>query len=750
LIAQIKQASYAKLAAMHASLILQVALPLPLPRTYDYLAPVGISQVAIGARVRVPFGARRVVGFVMGTATYSKVAMERLKAAIEVLDQACPFPDELFQTLLFASRYYHHSIGEVLANALPTWLREGRTVQHKGLIMFKRIDHPQALNKVRGAKQKALLTLLGDQALSETELNLLMPGWRMSMKLLESKQWVQRFEVAQFQPPTSRLDAPLLNTEQECAVASIEAALHASAEFSPFLLDGITGSGKTEVYLRAASAALAIGKSVLVLVPEIGLTPQTLRRFRDRLACTQAALHSQLSDGERAIAWMQARRGEVKLILGTRSAVFAPLKDLGLIIVDEEHDLSYKQQDSFRYHARDIALKRAASLKIPVILGSATPSLETIKAALDGRFQHLKLTQRAASQHLPVQQLIDLREQDLQEGLSNRSIAAIKTSLLSGAQVLVLRNRRGFAAKLECHSCGYVAQCPNCERALTLHRAAGRLRCHYCDLNQALRGECAKCKSTDLFALGVGTQRIEDLLQKLFPEWPCIRIDRDSVSQKGALEDKLDTLQKGDPCIVIGTQMMAKGHDLPQLGLVVVIGADDGLHAEDFRASERLAQLLVQVAGRAGRSKREGLVLIQTHQPDHPLLQMVMQSNYASIAETLLSERASAEFPPHYFAAMLRADAAKLETMQSFLSQCKKRLLEQLKLQALANRIQVYGPIPAGLAKRAGRYRGQLIVIAKERAELHSAIGPWISALRTDKQMSAVHYSLDIDPYDFN
>jgi primosomal protein N' (replication factor Y) (superfamily II helicase) len=726
-------------------LILHIALPVPLLRHFDYLAPLDVTAVNVGARVRVPFGARRMIGFVVGSARSTQIAPDKIKRAIEVLDAQSIFPTELWDTLLFAARYYHHSLGEVLASALPGNLREGKTLDQKGLLMFSKRANDSQIAAVRGAKQKALLALLANEDLSETDLNLAMPAWRTSMKLLEGKGLVQRFQVSHYQPPMAKLDGPLLNAEQAIAVQAINEA----RGFKPFLLDGITGSGKTEVYLRAALDVLARGLAVLVLVPEIGLTPQTLRRFRERLACAQAVMHSQLSDGERSYAWTQAKTGAIRLVLGTRSAVFAPLKDLGLIILDEEHDGSYKQQDSFRYHARDLALKRAASLKIPIVLGSATPSLEMLKAVSEGRMQSVTLTQRAASQQIPAQSLVDLRNQDLQEGLAPRSLVAIRESLMAGAQVLILRNRRGFAAKLECHSCGHVAQCPRCDRPLTLHRQAGRLRCHYCDLNQGLRDECSSCKSTELFALGVGTQRVEELMQKLFPEWPCIRIDRDSVSQKGSLEDKLDTLQLGQPCIVIGTQMMAKGHDLPELGLVIVMGADDGLHSEDFRASERLAQLLIQVAGRAGRSKRTGVVLIQTHQPENPLLQHIAYDSYANIAQRLLAERVATEFPPYHFAAMLRADAVSLLALNTFLNNAKAKLLQALVKLELTGSINVYGPIPSGLAKRAGRYRAQLILIAPQRASLHTAVGPWISDLRAEKSPGNVHFSLDIDPYDF-
>ena len=722
-----------------APLVLQVALPTPLLRLFDYYAPAeGLPRV--GMRVRVPFGPRQIVGFIASISTGSDFASP-LKTAYKLIDTQPLLPQELWDTLNFAARYYHHSLGEVLIAAVPTALRDGAMSKTRGVPMLRAVTGAE-LTDLRGPAQRALLALLIAGERSDTELNLAMPGWRAAFAALKRKGLAELWIAQSFIPPGLKLAGPPLNGEQAAAVSAIEAGKGA---FSPFLLDGVTGSGKTEVYLQAAAAVLARGETVLVLVPEIGLTPQTLKRFAQRLAVPQVVLHSQLSETERAYGWHQARSGTARLVLGTRSAVFAPLPNLGLIVLDEEHDGSYKQFDGFRYHARDLALKRAHSLKIPIVLGSATPSLETLKAAHEQRISTLYLRHRAAASRLPEQFVLDIRGQILDEGLATASVQAIRECLISGGQALVLRNRRGFAAQLECITCGHVQHCPYCDRPMTLHRAAGALRCHYCDLRQPLRMDCSACGSTELTALGIGTERVELALARLFPEWPILRVDRDTVSTKGAMEAKLKQLESGAPCILIGTQMLAKGHDLPDIALVIVLGADDGLHAQDFRAGERLAQLLLQVSGRAGRASRAGKVLIQTHEPEHPLLQAVITGQYAPVSELLMVERRATELPPFSYAALLRADAIKKDALESYLQSARQQFHDLNP----DTRVQIFGPMPAGLAKRAGRYRAQLVLMCAQRAELHQAVAPWIAALHAGKKPGNVHFSLDIDPYEF-
>ncbi len=732
-------------AAVHSPLIIQVALATPLTKLFDYYAPTATPEQPapkLGARVRVPFGPRQMVGFVAGFGRSSNADIA-LKTALKVIDSKPLLPAELWDTLNFAARYYHHSLGEVLNTAVPTALRDGSESKARGVPMFRASAHAANAAVLRGPAQRALLALLTEREHSDSELNIALPGWRAVFLALKRKDLAEQWTAASFIPPGVALAGPQLNAEQAEAVRAIGAQ---TGVFAPFLLNGVTGSGKTEVYLHAAAKVLARGQTVLVLVPEIGLTPQTLRRFAQRLAVPQVVAHSQLSDTERAYGWQQARSGAARLVLGTRSAVFAPLPNLGLIILDEEHDGSYKQLDGFRYHARDLALKRAQTLKIAIVLGSATPSLEMLKAANENRITTLHLRARAAASALPSQAVLDIRGQSLDEGLATRSILAIRECLMSGGQALILRNRRGFAAQLECVSCGHVEHCPRCDRALTLHRAAGALRCHYCDLRQPLRMDCSQCASTELTALGVGTERVEIALARLFPEWPILRVDRDTVSTKGAMEAKLKTLENGKPCILVGTQMLAKGHDLPDIALVLVLGADDGLHAQDFRASERLAQLLLQVAGRAGRASRPGTVLIQTHQPEHPLLQAVIGGDYAQVVQLLMAERRATELPPFAYAALLRADAIKKDALDAYL-QAARALFHQLNPDASS--VQIFGPMPAGLAKRAGRHRAQLVLMCSQRAPLHQAIEPWIAALHAGKKPGNVHFSLDIDPYEF-
>lgn len=725
---------------MSSSTIVQVALPTPLPRVFDYLA-LSPEAAVIGTRVRVPFGAQRLVGFITGLGA-SAPARTVLKSVLAHLDQEALLPQELWQSLHFAARYYHHSLGEVLASAVPTALKSGTALKLRGVPMFG-LSCPAPLGEItdiRGTKQRALFEYLRQAERSDSELNQHLPGWRAACRALERKGLVQRWLASPLPVPKTAIQGPPLNGAQQAALDRINAV----SGFSPFLLYGVTGSGKTEVYLQAAKATLARGLNVLVLVPEIGLTPQTLKRFAERLAVSQVVSHSQLSDTERAYGWQLARSGAARLVLGTRSAVFAPMQKLGLIIVDEEHDSSYKQLEGFRYHARDLALKRAQALDIPIILGSATPSFEMLKSVSEGRISCLRLETRAATQHLPEQAIVDLRTQSLDEGLAMRSIQAIRDTLLSGGQVLILRNRRGYAPQLSCHDCGHVESCRDCERPMTYHRGRGILQCHYCERTRKLPPHCPQCHSPALQALGIGTERVELALKRLFPEWPVYRVDRDSVSRKGEFEQALGRLADGKPAIMVGTQMLAKGHDLADIALVVVLGADGGLISQDFRAGERLAQLLIQVAGRAGRAARAGRVLIQSHQPEHPLLQAVISGDFDAVAALLMVERRHAELPPFAYAALLRADAVQLDALNHYLKAARKRLEENPFPGT------VYGPLPAGIAKRAGRHRAQLVIMGQDRAALHRAIGPWISQLHAEKKPGNVHISLDIDPYDFS
>jgi primosomal protein N' (replication factor Y) len=563
------------------------------------------------------------------------------------------------------------------------------------------------------------------------------PDWRAAARALAKRGLAERIPMPASQRAPAPLPGPTPNAEQQAAVD----ALAASTGFTPLLLDGVTGSGKTEVYLQAIADCLARGRQALVLVPEIGLTPQTLARFRARLGVPVHALHSGLNDGERARVWAAAWRGEARVIVGTRSAVFTPMPDAGLIVVDEEHDGSYKQQDGIRYHARDFALVRAKALDIPVLLGSATPSLESLHNARSGRYLHLRLTARAGAAQPPTVRVLDVRKRPLQAGLSPELLAAIRAALDAGGQVLVFKNRRGYAPVLLCHDCGWSAQCRRCDAAMTVHAGGRRLQCHHCGARQAAPNACPDCGGLALQPQGVGTERLEEVLSGIFDDVPVLRVDRGSTQRRDALAALLGEL--GDrPGILVGTQMLAKGHDLPNLTLVAVVGIDEGLFSADFRAGEKLAQLLIQVAGRAGRAARRGEVVLQTHHPEHPLLQTLIAGGYHAFAEAELAQREAAEFPPFAHLALLRAEAQHAEPPQAFLQAAKAALRDadaQLVLQ---------GPLPAPMPKRAGYQRAQLLLSSPRRGALHAAIESALPAIHASPDARKVRWSLDVDPVD--
>ncbi|MGA9421907.1 MAG: primosomal protein N', partial [Rhodanobacteraceae bacterium] len=502
---------------------------------------------------------------------------------------------------------------------------------------------------------------------------------------------------------------------------------------------GVTGSGKTEVYLALIADCLARGLQTLTLVPEIALTPQMIRRFGERLGVEITTLHSGLGDAERARAWLAAARGEARVILGTRSATFVPLPEPGLLVVDEEHDLSYKQQDGFRYHARDLAVMRAKALGVPVLLGSATPSLESLANAAAGRYRHLRLGKRAGDARPPALKIVDLRRQHLKDGLATPALAALDACLRHGETALVFKNRRGYAPVLLCYDCGWNAQCPACERALTWHRIARRLRCHHCGREQQVPDACPECGSLALHAQGIGTERIEQALQRRYHGIPIVRVDRDTTRGRNAREAVLNSLADSGPRILIGTQMLAKGHDLPRLTLVIVVGVDEGLCSVDFRASERLGQLIVQVAGRAGRAADPGTVILQTHQPDHPLLATLLAHGYHALATSLLEERRAAHLPPFSRLALLRAEAKRAESVDEFLA----RAAETVTAPATA-----HGPMPAPMPMRSGLHRGQILIETEERSTMQTFLPAWLDTLRASASGRRVRWSIDVDPVD--
>ena len=726
--------------------VLRVALPLPLPRLFDYRAPPGVVVDAgwIGCRVRVPFGKQQRVGVVADLGP-AQIDPNSLKYVIERLDDTALLTGELWHSLQWAARYYQAPLGEMLATALPNALANGAEPADTRVFGWQLSEAGHtALAGMRAGAPKRLAGLLQAGPRAHIQLDQDLPGWRSAARALAARGLAQAVELSA-EPPVTAEQGPLLHREQAQAVAAVIDAL---GSFQPILLEGVTGSGKTEVYLEAIRACLARGQQALVLVPEIGLTPQTLQRFRRRLGVPVLAFHSGLSDGERAAAWLRMARSQAQVLVGTRSAVFAPLPAAGLIVVDEEHDGSYKQHEGVRYHARDLALVRGKQLGIPVLLGSATPALETLAHARAGRYRYLRLSHRAGNAKPPQVRVIDIRKRPLDAGLSRQMIDAISACLGRGEQALVFKNRRGYAPVLICHDCGWRAQCRHCDAMLTVHERGRRLLCHHCGARQSAPPACPDCASLALQAQGAGTERIEDALIAQFPETTVLRVDRQSTRGRDGLQRLLDTL--GDrPGILVGTQMLAKGHDLPKLTLVAVVGVDEGLFSADFRAPERLAQLLIQVSGRAGRAQRPGEVLLQTHHPDHPLLLALLGGGYRAFADSELSEREAAGFPPFAHLALLRAEATTQEAVNVFFAEAKALALTlRAAVPEARAGLALHGPIPAPMARRAGQVRAQLLLSAEQRPLRQALLARWVPALYELPSARRVRWSIDVDPID--
>ena len=675
--------------------------------------------------------------------------LKPLISVITINYNQVPVTCELLDSLRWLARYTHAPLGEVLATALPAPLRAGEPLPdtHAWAWALTEAGATGLEGLRRNTRPRRLAELLQAGPLDEDHLDLRLDGWREAARALAKRRYAERIAVPALPAAPVPQPGPSPNAGQQAAIEAVAAC----AGFSPVLLEGVTGSGKTEVYLHAIADCLARGRQALVLVPEIGLTPQTLARFRARLGVPVHALHSGMPDRERARVWTAAWRGQARVVVGTRSAVFTPLPEAGLIVVDEEHDASYKQQDGIRYHARDFALVRAKALEVPVLLGSATPSLETLHNVRAGRYAHLRLRQRAGDAKPPAVRILDVRKRPLQAGLAPETLEMIGAALADGGQVLVFKNRRGYAPVLLCHDCGWSAQCPRCSTPaqgtpMTVHAGGGRLVCHHCGHRQARPLACPDCASLALQPQGVGTERLEELLAERFAGWPVLRIDRGTTARRDGLARLLAEL--GDkPGILVGTQILAKGHDLPNLTRVVVVGVDEGLFSSDFRAGEKLAQLLVQVAGRAGRAQRPGEVWWQTHHPDHPLLHGLINGGYDAFADGELAQREAAGFPPFAHLALLRAEAQQADAAGAFLRAAKAALRDAGR-GAEAQRIELLGPLTAPMARRAGLYRMQLLLSAPARPALHALIDAALPTIHALPEARRTRWSLDVDPMD--
>jgi primosomal protein N' (replication factor Y) (superfamily II helicase) len=726
--------------------VVRVALDTPLRRLFDYLIARDMQPPQPGTRVRVPFGRQQLIGVVHSLAEKSELPPEKLKALIEVVDAEPVFDASILSLLEFAANYYHHPIGEVMSAALPRLARQGSAAQATVERWFATDSGLAALANgalARARRQRALLEALRDEpGLAGEILATRFGDWRTGMRALVERGFASSAEMPQEIPGADaqllRNTGPALSEEQAVAVRAIDAA---AGSFTPFLLYGITGSGKTEVYLHAIEHALRRGRRALVLVPEIGLTPQLVGRLRDRFAVPVAVLHSGLTDGERLVAWRECLGGSARIVLGTRSAVFAPVSDLGIIIVDEEHDASFKQHESgFRYSARDLAILRAQRAEIPIVLGSATPSLETLHNAAGGRYARLSLPRRTGQAVPPRVAVIDLRAHAVRAGIATPAVEAMQRHLADDGQVLVYINRRGYSPTLACSACGWIAPCRDCDARLTVHLAAHRLRCHHCGADAPLPENCPQCGYA-VRHVGQGTERVEETLAALFPAVAIARLDRDVVRRRGDLESVVSRIASGEARILVGTQMVTKGHDFPSVTLVVVLNADQGLFSTDFRAPERVAQTIVQVAGRAGRGVKPGEVLIQTEYPEHPLLTSLLAEGYDGFARTALTERAAAGWPPFAHVAALRASATSLDAASEFLRQARQ-------LAGTPRAVRLLGPAPAAMTKRAGRYHAQLLLEARDRAALHRALGAWLPEVELLKTPRDLRWSLDVDPLD--
>ena len=728
--------------------IVRVALAVPLPCLFDYLFPDDVS-LQIGTRVLVPFGTQKRVAIVADFPTKSDVPEDKLKTILQPLDLAPLFTPIYWDWLHWAANYYQAGLGDVLFQALPVKLRNGESAVKNDRTFWRITDAgknalEQGLLK-RSKKQVEALQCLSEIDLEKGNNEFSSAIW----STLKAKGFIEEITI-QTTPLSwqqSLGNNPIVNAEnrltlnKQQALAFSQLLFHSG--FNVWLLDGVTGSGKTEIYLQYIEEILKSGKQVLVLVPEIGLTPQTVHRFKARFNVEIDVLHSNLTDTQRLYVWERARSGQSAIVIGTRSALFTQFSNLGAIILDEEHDASYKQQDSWRYHARDLAIVLAQKLNIAVLMGSATPSLESINNVQNGKYQHLVLSKRAGNSTALRHFVIDLKNQNIQNGLSKPLLERMKAHLEKGNQVLLFLNRRGFAPVLLCHECGWIAQCPHCEKPYTYHQHQNVLRCHHCGAQKTIPRQCGDCGSTHLVTTGLGTEQLEETLKMLFPNYSVARIDRDSTARKGKLESYLEDIQQGKSQILIGTQMLAKGHHFPNVTLVALVNVDSALFSLDFRAEERLAQLYIQVAGRAGRADKQGEVMLQTHYPDHPLLTTLLANGYQAFAKETLQLRHSMGLPPFTFQALFKAQARHSELAEN----CLNQIADFFQSKQITG-LQMLGPMPAPFSKKAGQYRWQLLLQHPSRMTLQKALREYQQA-ELEKN-SQVRLILDVDPQDLS
>lgn len=737
---------------MSQTTVLKVAVPGPFRKLFDYL-PVRDTNIPLpksGTRTLIPFGTRNIVGIVIEVSSSTDSSPYKLKHAREYLDKEPVFDADMLRWLKKIAHYYHHPLGDTLLTALPVLLRKGKEAKALKEIYWQANEgSKETLNSLKRApKQIAIYQFLKQQdvPVNQQSLKEHFQNTHTALKALLEKKLVRQIDT----PKTSSANIDkhtattpnILTENQKHVVDSIEAHIN---EFKVILLNGVTGSGKTEVYIQTCKHVIEQHKQVLILLPEIALTPQLVSRFKTQFDCAIDVLHSGLNDSERFTVWDNIKNNKSQILIGTRSSVFSPFENLGLIIIDEEHDLSFKQQDGLRYSTRDIAILRANALGIPVLLGSATPSLESIANTSKPHYLHLHLKQRAGKAIPPKISTINIKGRQLTEGLSNELIQQIKKTLSRNEQVLLFLNQRGYAPALICHECGTVERCPRCERNMTIHHARKRITCHHCGYEKKLPDTCSSCGHGDLRPIGYGTERIETCLHTLFPDTETIRIDRDTTSRKNAILDLLKQVDNDKAQILLGTQMLAKGHDFPNVTLVGILNADQGLFGADLRSEERLAQLVVQVAGRAGRGEKPGQVLIQTHHPEHELWNTLINQSYDKYAEKALHERKAAQLPPYSYSALFRSESVRLNDAFTFLNELNQTILPFRGLG-----VEIFGPVTAPLEKKAGKFRTQLLLMSSNREKLHQCIAHGLNAIEKLQSAKKVRWNLDVDPLDMS
>ena len=726
----------------------RVVLPVPLRKYFDYLASnTGSNNVlSPGMRVRVPFGKNKYrIGIITAVTSSSEIDADKLKTVADILDEKPVFPENHIKLLDWASNYYHHPVGEVFFSALPTALRHGTSARQKtDHILFAIESGGEDISGIlkNAPKQLAIYKYVSKfpVGLATSNVNEKFANAYSSINSLIDKGLLKKKQEIEREWSAARPKPITLNKNQSNAVNEITKSLDT---FHTFLIHGVTGSGKTEVYLRCIENVIKQGKQALILVPEIGLTPQLIKRFQEFLNSEISILHSSLSATERLNNWLRAREGKCNVILGTRSAIWVPLKSPGIIVIDEEHDLSYKQQTGFRYSARDMAIIRAKHENIPVVLGSATPSLETLHNVGEGKFSEIKLLERTGSSKLPVIEIIDMRGEKITGAFSETLLKEISKCISNSQQVLLFQNRRGYAPAVICHDCGEPVKCSRCDVPMTYHKYNNRLRCHHCDHQEPLINKCPVCSGTNILQIGYGTERLYETLSTYFPGTSITRIDRDTTRRKDSLESIIEQISSGNPGIIIGTQMLAKGHDFPNLTLVGIIDTDRGLFSTDYRASERMAQIITQVSGRAGRAEKPGKVFIQTYYPQHPILTTLFTHGYEKYASLVLEERKQAGLPPYSYHTLLRAEANDISLAEKFLDNAKNHLKNETNLE-------IFGPLISPIEKISGRYRMQLILQSRNRTVLGNILTRWIPKIENEKLAGKIRWSIDIDPQDLS